>query len=274
MHHLDADQFAAYLAMRGMADASIRNYRAMFVRWTDWAIAHDRDPGRPDPLAVRAWASTLAPGRSTIAQARAMMRHLCAAAGWDDVSPVIPVPRQQRQRTYKGLEHREAVALYREALASGLKGTAVLVGLLTAARRSEIANVAWSRIDLDGRTITLVRPKTRDRLTVPLHPHLHAHLAERKVAGERWLFPGRHGGHVSPATVWQWIRDVAESAGIGKVNSHQLRHTALSEINDATEDLRAAQEIAGHEDPSITAGYTRVSDARMRAAIEALDYTA
>lgn len=271
---IDPDQFAAFLALQGMADATIRNYRAMMVRWCDWAIAHDRDPMRPDPLAVRAWASTLTPGRSTIAQARAMIGHLCTATGWDDVSAVIPLPRQQRSRAYRGLEHDQAVALARQAEVSGLKGTAVLVALYTAARRSEVANLAWSRVDLERHRVTLVRPKNRDRITLPLHPHLHRHLAARKVAGERWVFPGRYGGHVAPATVWQWVTDVAEDAGVGRVTPHQLRHTALTEAYDATGDLRATQDLAGHEDPSVTARYTRTSQRRLEAAVAALDFTA
>lgn len=50
------EQFTAYLALQGFAENSTRNYRAMFVRWCDWAIAHGHDPFRPGPLEVRAWA--------------------------------------------------------------------------------------------------------------------------------------------------------------------------------------------------------------------------
>lgn len=271
MGHIDADQFAGYLALAGKADDTIRNYRAMYLRWCDWAIAHDRDPHRPDPLAVRAFAAQLAGGRSLIAQARAMISHLCDALEVHQVASAVPLPAKPKP-THRALEHDQAVRFADQARVSGLKGTAVLVALYTAARRSEVASLSWSRISFDTNRLTLQRPKNRDYHTVPLHPDLAAHLAERRVAGELWVFPGRHGGHVSPATIWQWTLDVAEAAGLGRVTPHQLRHTALTDANDATGDLRAVQDFAGHANPAVTARYTRTSARRLGAAVASLDY--
>ncbi len=53
---------------------------------------------------------------------------------------------------------------------------------------------------------------------------------------------------------------------------HQLRHTALSTMNDMTGDLRTVQYFAGHSRPETTSNYTRVSGRRLRAAVESLDY--
>lgn len=268
---LDAESFCAFLALRGRADGTIRNYRGMLLRWQDWAIAHGRDPDQPDPLAVRAWAVLLPGTASTRAQARATIGWLCEALEVDDVSHAIPVPRDPRRRS-RALSRARAGALEEQAHASGLKGTAVLVGLYTAARRSEIASLSWSRVDFPGEQLTVWRPKTRDWHTVAMHPVLADHLEPRAVDGDMWVFPGRNGGHVAPATIWQWVLDVAEDAGIGRVTPHQLRHTCLTEANDATGDLRAVQDLAGHTNPAQTAMYTRVSGHRARAAVHAVDY--
>jgi len=121
--------------------------------------------------------------------------------------------------------------------------------------------------------LTLDRTKTRDLHTVPMHPVLGQLLADRRVPGEQWVFPGRYGGHVSPATVWAWVIEVAETAGVAsRVTPHRLRHTALTVANDATGDLRAVQDLAGHTDPSVTARYTATSARRMDAAVAALEY--
>lgn len=268
---IDAETFGAYLALQELSEATIRAYRPLFVRWCDYATAAGRDPFRPDPLTVRAWAAKLPGTRALVAQARAMIGHLCTALEVDDVSAAIPLPRQP-QRPARALEPDAARALVAAAHRSGLAGTAVLVGLYTAARRSEIASLAWRRVDFASGQLTLERSKVRDLHTVPLHPVLASHLEDRHVPGELWVFPGRHGGHVAPATVWRWVLEVADAAGIGKVTPHQLRHTALTVANDATGDLRAVQTLAGHTDPAVTARYTRSSAGAMRRAVGALDY--
>jgi integrase len=269
---LDADQFAAHLVMQGLAENSIRCYRACYCRWCAWAIANDRDPHQPDPLSVRAWSSQLVGSRSVIAHARATIGHLCAALGVDDVSAAIPLPRQPRRPSNRALDHDRAVRLAETSLRMGLKGTAVLVGLYSFARREEIASLAWENVRFEASAITFVRSKNRDIHTVPLHPALHDHLYQLWVPGERWVFPGRHGGHVAPATIWQWVLDVAEGAGIGRVTPHQLRHTALTDAYEASRDLRAVQDLAGHTDPSVTARYTRRDGAAMAAAVGSLNY--
>ena len=266
------DQFAAYLALAGLSDSSIRNYRPMFVRWCDYATTRGRDPFTPDALTVRAFAAQLTGTRSIIAHARAMIGHLCRATASPDTSAAIPLPRQPR-RTSRALEPDRAAALVVEARRAGLAGLAVLVGLYTAARRSEIASLAWRHVNLDAGMVTLTRDKTRDLHTVPAHPELVALLAERRIPGETWVFAGSYGGHVAPATVWSWVTAVAERAGVGHVTPHVLRHTALTLANDATGDLRAVQQLAGHTDPAVTAGYTRASSAALAAAVGALNYT-
>ena len=269
---MDREQFAAYCVMQGLADQTVRNYTAMFVRWCDYATMHGRDPHTPDPLTVRAFAAQIVGTRSIVAHARATISHVCQALAVEDVSAAIPLPSQPKKPSSRALDHHQAVALTHHARQAGLKGTAVLVGLYSFARVSEIASLSWRNVKFEAKAITFVRPKNRDIHTVPLHPQLHEHLYQRWVPGETWVFPGRYGGHLSPARIREWVAEVAATAGIGHVTPHQLRHTSLTEVNDATGDLRAAQELAGHSDPAITARYTRKNEARMVAAVGALNY--
>ena len=268
---IDREQFAAYLTINGLADATVRVYSAMAVRWTDWAVTNRRDPWRPDPLSVRAWSKTVTGTRSSLAHARATMRWWCQACAVDDVSSAIPLPRRA-SNARPLLDVDQTVRLLQVAEVSGLAGLAVQVSLYTAGRRSEVASLAWGNIDLERATITLVRQKVRDRLTLPLHPNLADALVRRDTGEGGWVFPGRHGGHVAPATIWQWVKDVGEVAGLGKVTPHMLRRTSLTQINDSTRDLRAAQLFAGHSRPETTALYTRVSDDRLRDAAAALSW--
>lgn len=264
----DREQYAGYLALQGLADSTIRRYCAMYVRWIDYATTHGHNPWHPNAAAVRAWSATIHGSRSVLAQARGVMLHLCAATEAPDVSSAIPVPRQPG-RSRVALSREQTVQLLTSSYAYGLKGLAVRVGIYTAARRGEIAGMAWEGVDFGKRSITFYRPKVRDWHTVPLHPSLERDLADR-AGEERWLFPGTYGGHVAPATIWEWVVEVGQAANVGRVTPHVLRRTALTLINDANPDLRAAMEVAGHTDPRVTAKYTFVTEDRKRSSIDSL----
>lgn len=266
------DQYRAYLLLKGLADNTIRTYSSFYTRW--WG-----HPG-PDPwhdhhmwtpAGVRGWSASLPQSRSSLEQARTVVTRACEAQGIGTLSGAIPIPRAARKKQSRALTTAESSRLHAVAVDAGLPGLAALVGMYTAARRSEIACLSWRRVDFAARELTLRRPKNRDTHTVPMHPTLARHLGLYRVDGQRWVFPGKWGGHVSPDTVWRWIKRLADAAGIARLYPHRLRHTCLTEIVDATGDLRAAQEIAGHADPAVTARYTRASEERKRAAIRVLD---
>lgn len=272
---MDAHQFAGFLVEQGYADSTVRAYRAMWVRWCDWAADANVDPLTLDPTDLRAWQTTLPKARPILAHAAGMVRQAAAALEVGDRTGTIRLPAGQRKPRCRALPDADTARLLDHAADAGIRGLAVAVGLYTGARRSEIASLRWDRVDFDGGIVTLQRDKSRDLHDVPLHPDLAAALEQRRLDGDDgWVFPGRWGGHVSPSTVWRWICDLAGDAGIGHVTPHQLRHTAIATVNDATGDLRAAQEFAGHANPTVTAGYTRVTDERLRNAVTHLRWDA
>lgn len=65
------------------------------------------------------------------------------------------------------------------------------------------------------------------------------------------------------------IRRHGRRAGLERaISSHDMRATAATAMYDNTKDLRAVQEILGHSDAKTTQGYTGVSEAARRAAVE------
>lgn len=176
----------------------------------------------------------------------------------------------------RALHEDEADRLERAARLRGdHKGLVVLLALYVGLRREEIATLRWSSFRDDG-TVRVVGKNGRQR-DVDVHPVLAAAVAMARVAGaaDGYVFPGRFGGGVNPATVWSWTREVAQAAGLelhGSVPPHRLRHTCLAEINDNTGDLRTTQSIAGHVRIETTVIYTRTTARRRRAAVESLSY--
>lgn len=152
-------------------------------------------------------------------------------------------------------------------------GLAVLIGLYAGLRRAEIAAVAWQDFEVSaGRPRWLrVVGKGMVAADVPVHPVLAGALAPR-MAPWGYLFPGRVGGHVSPATVWEYVRRVGADAGLPGLQAHVLRHTALAEAHDRSGDLRAVQHFARHAKPETTLLYTRTTAERLAAVVGMIDY--
>ena len=148
----------------------------------------------------------------------------------------------------------------------------VLYGL----RRSELLGLKWGDIDLKAGTVRVERGLTevggvptwtdgknaRSRRTIPIDPttaqHLGAHrrrqAEERLAAGSTWvdndlLVASRTGTVVSPGNFDQTLERLVLRAGVPRLTSHGLRHTAATHMVRHASDIgeiRAAADLLGH----------------------------
>jgi integrase len=71
-----------------------------------------------------------------------------------------------------------------------------------------------------------VTGKGSKQRTIPLHPVIGAALATVARTDDLYVFPGRRlASPVATATIWAWVRLVAEEAGLPSVAPRALRHT-------------------------------------------------
>lgn len=273
---MDTCAFVDHLYAAGYSDRTVAEYRKWIRRLHAWCRDHGLDITVLDGGHLRQWADTLPRSWATCKQAHAACRHYYRAIGrLDEPWHAIRVPRKPRPK-YRGIEADAAGQLRDAALmVGGRPGTAVLLLLYTGARAAEVAGMRWDGI-ADG-AIRWWRSKTSEWHEVPLHPTLERALADyREATGapSHYLFPGAAGrAHVTAATVWEWVGQVSETAGVGHVSPQQLRATAGTTVLEATRDLDAAAEFLGHRDVAVTrAHYTRTSKRRLDAAVAALDY--
>jgi integrase/recombinase XerD len=228
-------------------------------------------------LELRAYAESLPRTRWSRAGLRSALAAYWLSIGRED-GPfgAIPVPSKPQMRCRALEDHAASVLAVAARRRGDLKGLAVLIGLYTGLRRSEIAALRWSDVADDG-WLTVVGKGDVTR-TFPVHTSLAEAFASRRPQqvpsrrGHDWIFRGRWTQPVNPTTVWLWVRQVAEEAGLPAVPTHILRHTALATALDNCKDLRAVQELAGHARPETTAGYTRVTPRRLLEAVESIDY--
>lgn len=262
--------FRSQLLAQGLAPRSVREY----VRAAATAEAWFEAQGYELVTATPSQAAEYLEARPKTFASRNLMRaalgHYWRVFGHPDPPlAAVRVPPKPRM-VCRAVEPEDAKLLAKAARHRGdAKGLAVAIGLYLGLRREEIATLRWSAFDASG-WVTVMGKGERSR-TIPVHPALRELLAAHPRNGP-YIFPGRLGGHVCNATIWDWSLQVAEEAGLGHIPTHVLRHTCLATGNDNTADLRSVQEYAGHADPSVTAGYTRATKRRLTAVMESLDY--
>lgn len=142
---------------------------------------------------------------------------------------------------------------------AGDADTVLMVELAARAglRRAEVARVR--REDLTPWGLHIVGKGQRHRM-VPVGPRLRRLLEERPAG---YIFPGRFGGHIHPATVQKRVR---EACGVAP---HALRHRFATRAYEGTHDLMAVQQLLGHASPETTQVYVAIAGAALGRAVAA-----
>jgi integrase/recombinase XerC len=137
-------------------------------------------------------------------------------------------------------------------------------------RLSELAGMNIEDLDF-GQCLVRVRGKGSKERIVPVGKvalaSLRAFIDRRSIALEkkgggtlRPLFTGCTGSRLNVRTISRILHKYVVKSGMDrKVSPHMLRHSFATHLLDAGADLRAIQELLGHESLSTTQKYTSVS---------------
>ncbi|MCM1319894.1 MAG: site-specific tyrosine recombinase XerD [Muribaculaceae bacterium] len=163
--------------------------------------------------------------------------------------------------------------------AEGQRNRAILETLYGSGLRvSELTGLRISRVYLDEEYMLVEGKGSKQRL-VPLSPvsvaEINDYLKERNMGAiqpgeEDILFLNRRGKRLTRVMVFYIIREAAERAGIHKkVSPHTLRHCFATHLLEGGANLRAIQEMLGHESIATTEKYVHVDRSRVRAELMA-----
>lgn len=140
-------------------------------------------------------------------------------------------------------------------------------------RVSELVEARISRLSLDD-ALLIVEGKGSKQRIVPMSPAsvslIRDYLPQRdrlkiKKEGEDIIFLNRRGAPLSRVMVFYIIRDLAAAAGIQKtVSPHTLRHSFATHLLEGGANLRAIQEMLGHESIATTELYLHLDRSRLR----------
>jgi integrase/recombinase XerD len=145
-------------------------------------------------------------------------------------------------------------------------------------RVSELTNLKISNLLLNEGFIRVVGKGDKERIT-PIgsvaikHIKIYVktkrnHMSNIKKESEDILFLNRRGKQLTRVMIFTIIKRLAEKAGVTKtVSPHTFRHSFATHLVEGGANLRAIQEMLGHESITTTEIYTHLDREYLRQAI-------
>ena len=157
----------------------------------------------------------------------------------------------------------------------GIRNKAVIETLYSCGLRvSELVNLKISCLYFDVGFIRVIGKGDKERL-VPVGSSAIKHIeiyknntrvhTPVKPGNEDILFLNRRGRKISRVMIFMIIKDLAKQAGITKnISPHTFRHSFATHLVEGGADLRAVQEMLGHESITTTEIYTHLDREYLR----------
>ena len=155
------------------------------------------------------------------------------------------------------------------SVAEGTRNKAILETMYSCGLRvTELTELRISNVYSDVEFVRVIGKGNKERL-IPIGASalkyiqiyvdsIRAHLVPKKNC-EDILFLNRRGGKLSRVMIFYIIKALAEKAGLKKnIHPHTLRHSFATHLVEGGADLRAVQEMLGHESISTTEIYTHL----------------
>jgi integrase/recombinase XerD len=151
----------------------------------------------------------------------------------------------------------------------GGRNKAILETLYSSGLRvSELVNLRLSCLFFDVGFIRVIGKGDKERLVpigsdaikyINLYRHnIRVHIAV-KAGNDDILFLNRRGNKLSRVMIFLIIKGLARKAGINKtISPHTFRHSFATHLVEGGADLRAVQEMLGHESITTTEIYTHL----------------
>jgi len=269
----DLQEFAALVVSPG----------AEATREARGKAAEQFDPRQVDALAIRGYLADLyrRNRKSSIARKLSAVRsyyRFLVRQGVIESSPADAVltPKQEKKiPSYLTVDDMfRLLAAAPEDSLYDVRNKAIFETLYaTGVRISELAGLDTTDVDLEERVMKVSGKGNKERL-IPMgskaaaairdyRGHLHR---ETGIAPDHGgpLFLNKFKGRLTVRSMARCLDQLVRACGLRvPVSPHTLRHTFATHLLDAGADLRAVQELLGHESLSTTQKYTHVSIDRL-----------
>ncbi|MGH2757814.1 MAG: tyrosine recombinase XerC [Actinomycetota bacterium] len=276
-------------AERDLSPHTLAAYRSDLAQFAEWAARSKvTSIDRIDRTLLRRFVAFLSErrfARRSIARKASTLRSMLAWAEARDLLGSNPasdvgVPKLDRPlpRVLKAAEAVHLLGLPPGDDPVGVRDRAILEVLYGSGLRvSELCGLDIDDLDLRSGTLLVTgkgRKQRRLPMSDPARRALRAYISEARnallkehdVGGA--LFLNRRGKRIGPRSVRALITKYLAAEGASPASPHALRHSFATHLLDGGADLRAVQELLGHESLATTQIYTHVSTERLKAVYE------
>lgn len=245
---------SAFLSAQGIEE--LEELEARDVR--AWQMEHTERGEAPATIKLR------------LVSVGAWLRYLRRQGLFDrDLMAKVTMPRQPK-RLPVFFRESETERLYDEGLFgddyAGQRDRLILRILYeTGIRRAELADLREGSADLGSLTLKVRGKRDKERL-IPIESELARNISEylalkhREWEDREWMFLNAKGEQMSGSSVYRVVRKyMSVLSTADRVSPHVFRHSFATHILDEGGNLKAIQELLGHESLATTELYTHVS---------------
>lgn len=190
----------------------------------------------------------------------------------EDPTELLDSPRLQRKiPAVLAVEEVQAMlAAIDLSEPQGTRNRAILETLYACGLRvSELTTLRVSHLSLDEGFIKVLGKNNKERL-VPIGPsaiqQLRYYLENVRALQENiqadahdTVFLNRRGAAMTRVMIFYIVKEIAEQAGITKnISPHTFRHSFATHLVEGGADLKAVQDMLGHESITTTEIYTHI----------------
>lgn len=198
-----------------------------------------------------------------------------------DPSTLLDVPKTKRKLpdvlSFEEIE--KIIAQIDQSTPDGGRNKAILETMYSCGLRvSEVVNLKISCLHLDVGFIRVIGKGDKERLVPIGHDaikyikiykeNIRVHQPIQQ-GFEDFLFLNKHGKNLSRIMIFYIIKDLSNKAGITKnISPHTFRHSFATHLVEGGADLRAVQEMLGHESITTTEIYTHLDRDFLRTTLQ------
>ncbi len=276
---------------RSLSDNSVEAYLRDIDKLTEFLLATNNTKA-PAEVTLKdlqffiKWVNELGMTASSQARVISGIKSFYKYCLIENISPVDPSTLLDAPKIKRKLpdflslsEIEDMLSKIDQSTNEGVRNRAILETMYSCGLRvSEVVNLKISCLYLDIGFIRVIGKGNKERL-VPIgsdaikyikiyKDNVRVHFSIQK-GNDDILFLNRRGSKLSRVMIFYIIKDLAGKAGITKIISpHTFRHSFATHLVEGGADLRAVQEMLGHESITTTEIYTHLDRDYLRSTLQ------
>lgn len=284
--------FKAYLQLeRSLSSNSVLAYLSDIEKFTQFLLSNDvkKNPSEIDLKVLQQfikWVAELGMMQTSQARIISALRTFYKYCLLEDITTVDPTSLLEAPKLKRilpdVLSFDEIEAILSEIDVSTPEGTrnkAIIETMYSCGMRvSEVVNLKLSQLFFDVGFVRVIGKGNKERL-IPIGSSAINYILiyvnnirnhqTIQTGEEDIVFLNRRGKRLTRVMVFLIIKDLVKKAGIKKtISPHTFRHSFATHLVEGGADLRAVQEMLGHESITTTEIYTHLDREFLRKTLE------